>query len=105
MFMRSFILSIVLLPVSCGTSGEESSSTVKAAGTCVDMRVENQCVTRTICKVMCGAAGAAGGSVAGGSVGASASVGATTVACGNVCEALPECTPVSVCTRWSHDPY
>ena len=104
MFICSFRFLIVLLLVSCGSSGEDSSA-VKAAGTCVDMRVENQCVTRTVCKVMCGAAGAASGTVAGGSVGASAGVGAATAVCGNVCETLPECTPVSVCARWSHDPY
>jgi hypothetical protein len=99
--VRSVLLFSI---VSCGSSGVESSSDVKAAGTCLEMRTENQCVSRFVCHVVCDAAGGAAGASVGGAMG-SAGIGAATSVCNQICEYVPECTPVSVCSRWGHDPY
>lgn len=105
MFMRFFRGFLLFSIVSCGSSGEESSSDVKAAGTCLEMRTENQCVSRYVCHVVCNAAGGYAGASVGGAPGAAAGVGAATSVCNDVCEYVPECTPVSVCSRWGNDPY
>lgn len=101
-FFRGILLFSI---VSCGSSGQKTSSDVKAAGTCLEMRTENQCVSRVVCRVVCNGGGAYAGARVGGAPGAAAGVGAATSLCNDVCEAVPECTPVSVCSRWGHDPY
>lgn len=104
--IRFFLIgSIVIALVSCGSSRETRSSSVNAAGTCVKMHLENQCNNQTVCRLACGAAGSAASASVGASAGGSAGVGAAVAACNKGCDELPECSQVSVCDRWSHDPY
>ncbi len=101
---KFFILALLLSTSGCGSS-EKSASETKGIGACISSHIEQQCVTRRICRVVCGGAAGGAGAAAGGGVGASVGVGVGAAACSELCDLVPECTSISVCDQYERTPY
>jgi hypothetical protein len=70
--------------------------------TCVAFVEQESCNNQQICRVVCTTAGGAAGAAATGGVGTAAGIAAGAAICSELCETIPKCRIVPICTKWDY---